>query len=88
MKTKFKEGDIIEIIDIHPKDIFYKYKEDHIGIRFKLVQYTNIIYNEGQFFDDWYSGGVDYISANHNYNLYASIKVKKVKVLNPKNKKK
>ena len=92
MKTKFKPGDIVEIIDIGRKDIFYN-ADGIIGIRVKLNNYidkftiaTNL--KSGDFSQSQYTEEPDHISLKDNYRVYYDVIVKKVRTLTPKTKKK
>ena len=90
--TKFKPGDIVEIIDIDKRDIFYK-ADNVIGIRVKLNNYidkftisTNL--KSGDFSQSQYTEEPDHISLNDSYRIYYDVTVKKVRTLTPKTKKK
>jgi hypothetical protein len=81
-KINLKPGDIVEIIDIHPKDSRYNIKEKFINKR-GIVETTAELNREYI---------PNYIGPNMQidglYCYFYAIKVKKVRVLNPKNKKK
>ena len=85
-KINLKSGDIVEIIDIHPNELDYPNRDKYIGTRRIVTDKHGI--REASVGDGFLYIAFNSISAFNIYELFTAIKVKKVRVLNPKNKKK